>query len=92
MPGNVTRGGFLRPWQVSQYLGIPIEKVYEMMESGELPAEKIEGRWRVDIAKLEKWLDEDVSPQDIEKLAQRLEVSQEKVREFLEKATKRNSG
>jgi len=86
MPGNVTRGGFLRPWQVSQYLGIPIEKVYEMMESGELPAEKIEGRWRVDIAKLEKWLDEDVSPEEIQKLAQRLNVPEEKVKEFLKKA------
>ncbi len=86
MPGNMTRGGFLRPWQVSQYLGIPVEKVYEMMESGELPAEKIEGRWRVDLAKLERWLDEDVSPEDIEKLAQRLNVPKEKVQEFFKKA------
>ena len=85
MPENVTRGGFLRPWQVSQYLGIPIEKVYEMMESGELPAEKIEGRWRVDLAKLEKWLDEDVSPEEIQKLAQHLNVPEEKVKEFLKK-------
>ncbi|MCX8103032.1 MAG: helix-turn-helix domain-containing protein [Candidatus Bipolaricaulota bacterium] len=82
MPEGKSLGGFLRPWQVAQYLGIPIEKVYEMMESGELPAEKIEGRWRVDLAKLEKWLDEDVSPEDIEKLAQRLDVPQEKVRDF----------
>jgi excisionase family DNA binding protein len=79
-------GGWLRPWQVSQYLGIPVEKVYEMMESGELPAEKIEGHWRVDLAKLEKWLDEDVSPEEIEKLAQRLDVPKEKVRDFFKKA------
>ncbi len=85
MPENVTRGGFLRPWQVSQYLGIPIEKVYEMMESGELPAEKIEGRWRIDVAKLERWLDEDVSPEEIQKLAQYLNVPEEKVKEFLKK-------
>ncbi len=76
----------MRPWQVSQYLGIPIDTVYEMMESGELPAEKIEGRWRVNLAKLEKWLDEDVSPEDIERLAQRLNVPHDKVREFLKKA------
>jgi excisionase family DNA binding protein len=86
MPANVTRGGFLRPWQVSQYLGIPVEKVYEMMESGELPAEKIEGRWRVDLAKLEKWLDEDVSSTEIRKLAQHLNVPEEKVKEFLKEA------
>lgn len=79
-------GGWLRPWQVSQYLGIPVEKVYEMMESGELPAEKIEGHWRVDLAKLEKWLDEDVSPEEIEKLAQRLDVPKEKVRDFFKRA------
>lgn len=90
MPEGKSVGGFLRPWQVSQYLGIPIEKVYEMMESGELPAEKIEGRWRVDLAKLERWLDEEVSPEDIEKLAQRLNVPQEKVKEFFKK-TKQTS-
>ncbi len=83
-----TLGGFLRPWQVSQYLGIPVEKVYVMMESGELPAEKIEGRWRVDLAKLETWLDEDVSKEDIEKLAKHLNVTEEKVKDFFEKATK----
>jgi excisionase family DNA binding protein len=88
MPEGKSVGGFLRPWQVSQYLGIPIDKVYEMMESGELPAEKIEGRWRVDLAKLERWLDEDVSTQEIEKLAQHLNVPTEKVREFFKKALK----
>ncbi len=80
-----TRGGFLRPWQVSQYLGISIEQVYEMIESGELPAEKIEGRWRINLEKLERWLDEDVPPQEIEKLAKRLNVSEEKVQEFFKK-------
>ncbi len=87
MPEGKSVGGFLRPWQVSQYLGIPIEKVYEMMESGELPGEKIEGRWRVDLAKLERWLDEEVSPTEIEKLAQRLNIPEDKVREFLKKTT-----
>ncbi len=88
MPERKTLGGFLRPWQVSQYLGIPVDKVYEMMESGELPAEEIEGRWRVDLAKLEKWLDEDVSKEDIEKLAKHLNVAEEKVKDFFKKAAK----
>lgn len=91
MPERKTLGGFLRPWQVSQYLGIPVEKVYAMMESGELPAEKIEGRWRVDLAKLEKWLDEDVSKEDIEKLAKHLNVTEEKVKDFFKQAGKAKS-
>jgi excisionase family DNA binding protein len=87
MPDGRRVGGFLRPWQVSQYLGIPVDKIYAMMESGELPAEKIEGRWRVDLAKLEKWLDEDVSKEDIEKLAKHLNVTEEKVKDFFKRAS-----
>ncbi|MCS6936802.1 MAG: helix-turn-helix domain-containing protein [Candidatus Bipolaricaulota bacterium] len=78
-------GGYLKPWQVSQYLGIPVEQVYAMLESQELPGEKIEGHWRVSLEKLEAWLDEEVPPQEIEKLAQRLNVSSEKVQEFFRK-------
>lgn len=85
MPEGKTLGGFLKPWQVSQYLGIPIEKVYAMLESGELPGEKIDGHWRVSLEKLEKWLDDEVSPGEIEKLAQNLNIEEKKVKEFFQK-------
>jgi excisionase family DNA binding protein len=78
-------GGYLKPWQVSQYLGIPVEKVYAMLESEELPGERIDGHWRVSLENLEKWLDEEVSPSEIEKLAQNLNVEEKKVKEFFQK-------
>ncbi|MEM4284252.1 MAG: helix-turn-helix domain-containing protein [Candidatus Caldarchaeum sp.] len=81
-------GGYLKPWQVSQYLGIPVEKVYAMLESQELPGEKIEGHWRVSLEKLEAWLDEEVPPSEIEKLAKNLNVEEKKVQEFFKKTTK----
>lgn len=80
------RGGYLRPWEASRYLGIPIEEIYKMLEAGELPGEKIEGSWRIDLMKLERWLDEEVSPQELKKLAKRLNVSERQVKEFFKKA------
>ncbi len=82
----VKRGGYLKPWEASQYLGIGIEKLYEMLEKGELPGEKIQGQWRVDLAKLEAWLDEEVTEDQLKGLAQNLNVSQSKVQEFFKKA------
>jgi len=82
------RGGYLRPWEASRYLGIPVGEIYNMLEAGELPGEKFEGQWRIDIMELEEWLDEEVSPQELKKLAKRLNVSERRVKEFLKKAKK----
>ncbi len=90
MPEGKRLGGFLKPWQVSQYLGIPIEKVYSMLESEELPGEKIDGHWRVNLEQLERWLDEEVSPSEIEKLAQNLNIEEKKVKEFFQKTKPKN--
>lgn len=80
------RGGYLKPWEASQYLGIPIDTIYEMLEKGGIPGEKIEGHWRVDLAKLETWLDEEVTETDLKDLAKKLNVEQSKVQEFFKKA------
>lgn len=80
------RGGYLRPWEASRYLGIPIDEIYKMLEAGELPGEKVEGSWRIDLMRLERWLDEEVSQEELKKLAKRLKVSERKVKEFFEKA------
>jgi excisionase family DNA binding protein len=82
----VKRGGFLKPWEASQYLGIPVDALYEMLEKGEIPGEKIEGHWRVDLAKLETWLDEEVSEDQLKDLAKKLKVEQSKVQDFFKKA------
>ncbi len=77
-------GGYLRPATAAQYLGIPLEEVQKMLESGELPGVKIGSQWRVPLDELEKWLDEEVPPAELKKLAQRLKgVDPKKVEEFL---------
>lgn len=84
---------FMKPWQVSKYLGIPIEEVYNMLKEGELPGTKIEERWRIRRTKLEKWLDEEVSEEDLIKLSKRIkEVDEEAIEDFIQKAEKSSEG
>ena len=66
------RDGFLTPLEASKYLGISLEQIYEMLEAGELPGIRLGGRWRVRLSALERWLDEEVSQEELSKLAKRL--------------------
>jgi len=80
-------GGYLKPWTAAQYLGIPLEEVEKMLESGELPGVKIGGQWRVPIDQLERWLDEEVSPDELRKLAEHLkDVDPKEIDAFLKEA------
>ena len=38
-----------------QMYGIGQTKAYELMHRKGFPARKIEGRWKIDLAKLEEW-------------------------------------
>jgi len=78
MPAEA-EGKFLQLWETSRYLGIPVNLTYEMLEQGDLPGEKIEGWWRIDLEKLQHWLDEEVPQEEVEKLAKRLKVDRGKV-------------
>jgi len=64
--------GFLKPSDASRYLGIPIDEIYKMLEAGELPGVRLGDRWRIRISALERWLDEEVSEEELTKLAKRL--------------------
>ena len=76
-------GGYLKPWTAAQYLGIALDEVQAMLESGELPGIKIAGQWRVPLDQLEAWLDEEVSPQELKKLAVRVkDVNSKKLDKF----------
>ena len=76
-------GGYIRPWTASEYLGIPLDEVEKMLESGELPGVKFGGQWRVPLGELENWLDEDVSEKEIRELADHIDVKDEQVDEFM---------
>lgn len=85
-------GGYLKPWAVAQYLGIPLEEVEKMLESGELPGVKIGGLWRVPLEELERWLDEEVSQEELIRLSKHLkDVDPKKVDEFLQQATSKGA-
>jgi len=64
----------LNVWEAARYLSFPVDVVYEMLEEGELPGKKVEGRWRIDIEELEQWLDEEVTQEELDRLAKRLQI------------------
>jgi excisionase family DNA binding protein len=83
-------GGYLKPWAAARYLGIPVEEVQKMLESGELPGVKIEGQWRIPLERLEEWLDEEVSQEELKKLAEHIKsVDPKKVESFFEEASQK---
>ncbi len=81
-------GGYLKPWEASRYLGVPVEEIYQMLEQGELPGLMIGGQWRVPLLKLEAWLDEEVSKKELAKLSKHLPgVDERKIKGFFKQAT-----
>jgi excisionase family DNA binding protein len=85
-------GGYLKPLEASRYLGIPVDEVYRMMEQGELPGLIIEGQWRVPLHQLERWLDEEVNPNELIKLSKHLPgVDERKIKRFFKEATQKDN-
>jgi excisionase family DNA binding protein len=63
---------FFSPWQAADYAGLKIEAIYELLEAGEIPADQVDGRWRIRKTSMDAWLDAEVPPEEIEKLATQL--------------------
>lgn len=77
--------GFIKPIDASKYLGIPTSEIYKMLDAGDLPGVRMGNSWRIRISALEQWLDEEVSQEDLSKLAQRLgDVDPKKLKEFFD--------
>ncbi|MFQ6117810.1 MAG: helix-turn-helix domain-containing protein [Candidatus Bipolaricaulia bacterium] len=78
--------GFIKPSEASRYLGIPIGEIYKMLDAGELPGVRLGDRWRIRLSALERWLDEEVSQEELSRLAKRLgHVDPQKLEEFFGK-------
>ncbi|ETW97394.1 MAG: hypothetical protein ETSY1_22820 [Candidatus Entotheonella factor] len=78
---------FFAAWQAADYAGLKIEAIYELLENGEIAAEKIDGRWRVRKSAIDAWLDADVSEEELEQLTSKLRhVSEEQARQILKEA------
>lgn len=82
-----TREMFFSPWQAADYTGLKVEAIYELLESGELAGEQIDGRWRLRKSVLDAWLDAEVSAEELEKLTAKMSrLSEEQAKHFLERA------
>ena len=75
---------FLAPWQAADYAGLTIEALYELLETGDLAGEKIDGRWRIRKSVLDIWLDTEVEPEELQQLATKMRgLSEEQAHELL---------
>ena len=64
---------FYVPWQAAVYTGLTIEAVYELLTTGEIASEQVDGRWRIRKSVLDAWLDAEVSPEEVDQLAAKLQ-------------------
>jgi excisionase family DNA binding protein len=53
---------FFAPWQAADYAGLKLEAIYELLETGEIAGEQVQGRWRIRKSVLDAWLDAEVDP------------------------------
>ena len=78
---------FLAPWQAADYAGLKVEAMYELLESGEITADKVDGRWRIRKSVLDTWLDAEVAPEELQKLTTKMRgVTPEQAQELLKQA------
>ena len=78
---------FLSAWQAADYAGLKIEAIYELLESGEIVADKIDDRWRIRKTALDAWLDAEVTDEELKQLTSKLRyVNEEQARQILKEA------
>jgi len=80
------REGFLKPTRVAEYTGLSLNYVNELIEKGELEKVELNGSTRVRMSEVDRWLDEEVDPEELIQMADKVEedVSVDKVAEMLE--------
>ena len=87
-----SREAFLVPWQAADYTGLKVEAIYEMLESGEITGEKIDGRWRIRQSVLDAWLDTEVDAEELQKLTTRMNhVTEAEAQQLLAQAQDKTS-
>lgn len=76
---------FFSPWQAADYAGLKMDAIYELLESGEIAGEQIDGRWRIRKSAMDAWLDADVSAEELEKLTSQMRhMTEEQARQLLD--------
>ena len=59
---------FWKPWQAADYLRIPIEAVYTLIERQEIAADQRDGTWYIRKSVLDEWLDKPATAEELEEL------------------------
>jgi excisionase family DNA binding protein len=59
---------FWKPWQAADYLRIPVEAVYKLIERQEIAAEQRDGTWYIRKSVLDAWLDKPATAEELEDL------------------------
>lgn len=78
---------FFAPWQAADYAGLKIEAIYELLEAGDITAEKVDGRWRIRKSAMDAWLDAEVSQEELQKLSTQMRgLTAEQAQRLLEQS------
>lgn len=84
---SYSREAFLAPWQAADYAGLKVEALYELLESGEIAGERLDGRWRIRKSALDAWLDAEISSEELPELAAKMHgLSAEQAQQLVEQA------
>ena len=59
---------FWKPWQAADYLRIPVEALYKLIERQEIAAEQRDGSWYIRKSILDAWLDKPATAEELEEL------------------------
>jgi len=59
---------FWKPWQAADYLRIPVEAVYKLIERSEIAAEQRDGTWTIRKSILDEWLDRPATSEELDEL------------------------
>jgi excisionase family DNA binding protein len=64
---------FWKPWQAADYLRIPVEAVYRLIERQEIAADQRDGTWYIRKSVLDAWLDKPATAEELEELKRLIE-------------------
>ena len=59
---------FWKPWQAADYLRIPVEALYKLIERQEIAAESRDDMWYIRKSVLDQWLDKPATAEELDEL------------------------
>jgi hypothetical protein len=64
---------FWKPWQAADYLRIPVDALYKLMERQEIAADQRDGTWYIRKSVLDAWLDKPATEEELNELQRLIE-------------------